>query len=186
MNTKQYSKPFSRWCGSTWFDYATKPEYKALLRAICEQPFDDLPRMILADWLEEYGTTEATEKASSIREPARVGQLVSPVSPGGSAMCVSRGFVSMVRCTRLFFEEHAAKLVVQHPIERWEIIDAEPHRVLDGLYYWSVFNYWRLFQWATYTTREDAIADLNRACFHIARERAGLPRINQHTPTNLP
>lgn len=35
------------------------PEYRALLRAVLESPHDDLPRLVLADWLDEHdGATE--------------------------------------------------------------------------------------------------------------------------------
>lgn len=33
----------------------------AFLRAICENPEDDLPRLVFADWLEEHGETEQAE-----------------------------------------------------------------------------------------------------------------------------
>jgi uncharacterized protein (TIGR02996 family) len=34
---------------------------QGLLEAICDQPEDDAPRLVLADWLEEYGTTPADQ-----------------------------------------------------------------------------------------------------------------------------
>ena len=33
----------------------------ALLRAVCESPDDDTPRLVLADWLEENGEPERAE-----------------------------------------------------------------------------------------------------------------------------
>lgn len=38
---------------------AMPPERLALLKAILENPDDDLPRLVFADWLEENGTTDA-------------------------------------------------------------------------------------------------------------------------------
>lgn len=42
-------------------DYRTHPEYRALLAAVCAAPGDDLPRLVLADWLEEHGKEERSE-----------------------------------------------------------------------------------------------------------------------------
>lgn len=39
-------------------DYTTHPEYLALLQAVLHNPADDLPRLVMADWLEENGETE--------------------------------------------------------------------------------------------------------------------------------
>jgi uncharacterized protein (TIGR02996 family) len=38
---------------------ATAPQVLALLRDIKEHPEDDTPRLVLADWLQEFGTTES-------------------------------------------------------------------------------------------------------------------------------
>ena len=37
------------------------PSDEAFLHAICENPQDDAPRLIYADWLEEHGQLERTE-----------------------------------------------------------------------------------------------------------------------------
>ncbi len=42
-------------------DYTTHPEYIALLAAVRANPADDLPREVLADWLEEHGETKRAE-----------------------------------------------------------------------------------------------------------------------------
>lgn len=42
-------------------DVYDHPEYRALLAAVCAAPDDDLPRMVLADWLEENGEGERAE-----------------------------------------------------------------------------------------------------------------------------
>lgn len=42
-------------------DYTTHPQYLALLEAVLANPADDLPRLVLADWLEEHGQTERAE-----------------------------------------------------------------------------------------------------------------------------
>jgi uncharacterized protein (TIGR02996 family) len=34
---------------------------EALLRAVCENPDDDTPRLVFADWLEEHGEPFCTE-----------------------------------------------------------------------------------------------------------------------------
>lgn len=42
-------------------DYTTDPEYIALLRTILENPEDDAPRLIIADFIEEHGDQERAE-----------------------------------------------------------------------------------------------------------------------------
>ncbi len=37
------------------------PQYRALLAAVCAAPGDDLPRLVLADWLDEHGEHERAE-----------------------------------------------------------------------------------------------------------------------------
>src|SRR5687768_1025238 len=36
-------------------------EREALLRTVCENPDDDLPRLVFADWLDEHGEPERAE-----------------------------------------------------------------------------------------------------------------------------
>jgi uncharacterized protein (TIGR02996 family) len=55
---------------------------KAFLQAIAETPDDDAPRLVYADWLEEYGTSEADRaRAELIRAQCRAAAL----PPGDSA-----------------------------------------------------------------------------------------------------
>lgn len=42
-------------------DYRDHPEFTALLAAVRASPADDLPRLVLADWLEEKGEAERAE-----------------------------------------------------------------------------------------------------------------------------
>lgn len=44
-----------------FFDNTPMTDRDALLRAICENPDDDAPRLIYADWLDEYGRSEDAE-----------------------------------------------------------------------------------------------------------------------------
>lgn len=39
----------------------TDPRHAAFLRVICEAPWDDMPRLIYADWLTENGHEERAE-----------------------------------------------------------------------------------------------------------------------------
>jgi uncharacterized protein (TIGR02996 family) len=48
----------SIWGGVIVADYRDHPEYRALLAAVKAAPGDDLPRLVLADWLEENGEAE--------------------------------------------------------------------------------------------------------------------------------
>ena len=48
-------------------DRGTRPEVLAFLRDIKENPEDDVPRLILADWLEEHGDEHDAARAELIR-----------------------------------------------------------------------------------------------------------------------
>jgi uncharacterized protein (TIGR02996 family) len=41
--------------------YTDRPEWAAFLQAIIENPADDLPRLVLCDWLDELGETDRSE-----------------------------------------------------------------------------------------------------------------------------
>ena len=43
------------------------PDYRALLAGVCETPDDDLPRLVLADWLDELGDAASAARAEFIR-----------------------------------------------------------------------------------------------------------------------
>lgn len=76
------------------------------IRAICERPEDDLPRLVFADWLEENGESE---RAKVIRDQIESGESEtfgglkrSGTEPHDWPWCqtytIRRGFVSTVRC----------------------------------------------------------------------------------------
>ena len=48
-------------------------EWEALMRAVCANPDDDLPRLVLADWLDENGEPE---RAEFIRVQCRLSSLL--------------------------------------------------------------------------------------------------------------
>src|SRR5262245_47579116 len=52
-------------------------DHDALLRAICEYPRDDLPRLVYADWLDEHGEPE---RAAFIRTDIAADRL-DPFDP---------------------------------------------------------------------------------------------------------
>jgi uncharacterized protein (TIGR02996 family) len=54
---------------------AQRPEVLAFLQAIKEQPEDDTPRLVLADWLEENGGTDDQARAELIRTQVELAHL---------------------------------------------------------------------------------------------------------------
>jgi uncharacterized protein (TIGR02996 family) len=46
---------------------STPPELAALLRAVCDSPHDDAPRLVAADWLDEHGSPADLARAELIR-----------------------------------------------------------------------------------------------------------------------
>lgn len=93
-------------------------EQEALLRAVLERPEDDLPRLILADYLEETGEPANVARAESMRIMLTKGWTTYNLYGGVSFLfclysngvylekpdrctsaTVSRGFISRIECT---------------------------------------------------------------------------------------
>src|SRR5215831_2557248 len=108
--------------------------HAALLRAILEQPEDDLPRLALADYLDEQGGKADREYAQFIREQIATGTVCDDWNIGAALVItgavasagpwlrigratVRRGFVAAVTLSTAAFVEHAAALFVAAPLE---------------------------------------------------------------------
>jgi uncharacterized protein (TIGR02996 family) len=68
--------------------YADCDDWKALHRAVCERPDDDLPRLVAADWLEEWGTPETEARATFVRAQVRLAALAAGGQGEPTAECV--------------------------------------------------------------------------------------------------
>lgn len=53
--------------------YESDPEYVALARRMEQNPHDDLPRLMLADWIEEH---DDPERATNIRRSVEFSRLL--------------------------------------------------------------------------------------------------------------
>jgi uncharacterized protein (TIGR02996 family) len=113
-------------------------EQQALLRTIFDNPDDDAPRLVYADWLEERGDLDNTARAHLIRRQIALGaepdQL--PASqhndPQGPLAAVEerctpkwlrsgravwdRGFIREARCDTAAWADHANEILSEHPI----------------------------------------------------------------------
>lgn len=76
-------------------DYATHPDYIALLRGVCEDPADDLPRLVLADYLDENGHGD---RAELIRVQVEIGSMHWA---RGGGVCMVPGFAPPPELRRL-------------------------------------------------------------------------------------
>lgn len=56
-------------------NYLQHPTYLALLAAVIASPTDDLPRLALCDWLDEFGSEEAAIRSQFIRDQIHTDQL---------------------------------------------------------------------------------------------------------------
>src|SRR4051812_15377676 len=78
---------------------------QALLRAICDDPADDLPRLAYADWLEEQGDDAGRARAAFIR--AQVERARRPV---GEAR-----WLELADREELLWEAHAERWLAEGP-----------------------------------------------------------------------
>jgi uncharacterized protein (TIGR02996 family) len=114
-----------------------------LLRAVCEDPADDLLRLVLADSLDDQGEDF---RASFIREQIRTGEVRDDWNVGAAlivttgvadslgllgvgAATVRRGFVHTVTLPLSAWMKHGPAVVLAAPVEAVVLADKEPdHR----------------------------------------------------------
>lgn len=128
---------------------------RALYRAIIESPFDDAPRLVYADWQDEYGDPNFAEFirlqiAEHRKSPARAfitareSELLAvpgnagwyPVRP--IKMLVVRGFPSVCEKVTTAGWYDAALLCGVHPVTKIDLSDRSPEPIENGqLYRWN-------------------------------------------------
>ena len=145
----------------THAELADSDDYLALLRGVCWRPDDDVPRLVLADWLEENGFGD---RAEFVRESVAFDAMGFPDGPcvegcacGGvgarlgrttaergdewagaafgpaviSELVWHRGFVSEVTLTQADFLTHAAAIFSRHPVTTVTLTGVAPANVID-------------------------------------------------------
>ena len=124
-------------------------EEAALLRAIRDTPDDDLPRLALADWLDENGVPERAEFLRTQVELARLphddprrseledrehdllaeneahwlGDLAA--ADGLHEWEFERGFLTEIAATPFCLAEHAPAVFATNPVRRWRVMSSE-------------------------------------------------------------
>lgn len=95
----------------------------ALIRAVCENPDDDLPRLVFADWCEENGELE---RAEFIRIMCRLEELYTAIDRGAGETAVTemnrldpRAWELWQRHGRTWFEELPKLPGIPWPDGRW-------------------------------------------------------------------
>lgn len=136
------------------FNYIDHPTFRALLAAVKASPRDNLPRLVLADWLDENGAVERAffirrqigyrsphwtgrrDPSGSARWPA---SKLSPAERGFAndeypdfdldGLVFVRGFLTGVRCLPEVWTAdtgEAERLVADHPLNRVQLVGVEP------------------------------------------------------------
>jgi uncharacterized protein (TIGR02996 family) len=104
-------------------------EQQALLRTILENPDDDAPRLVYADWLDERGDADNFGRARLIRlqiagQDPEVELLEQADNRWvadwlrGKKATWARGFIQEVQCESADWVEHADEVLMEHPIKR--------------------------------------------------------------------
>lgn len=175
------------------------------LRTILDDPFDDTPRLVYADWLEEYGGD--WRRAEFIRCNVKLLVTTTNFQPrhwlGFDAAEVNcswqRGFVFKVSCSTPDFLRHAETLFSSQPITEVELTDKDPLGP-GGSFHEPGWGFgqeegddvprWRLPEClmthlrprpprCIYVTREKGLAALSNACVSYGRDLAGLPPLKE-------
>ncbi len=143
-------------------------EHPGLLADILENPGDDTPRLVYADWLEDHGQDAAgrfirrqiQNDGAPLVPLSWIGDTVRAMIPsrtlagmhgraiirpavyedGSPQVEYRRGFIHTVRCPLAAWEQHGPSLVARHPIQRVEATDAagESHARANQNCPWSV------------------------------------------------
>ncbi len=144
-------------------------EREALLRAVCESPDDDVPRLVFADWLEENGEAERAEfiraEIELDRQPGypddfgieyeRLNdKLTAYLSKwewrrelaiyGDVEVVWRRGFAEIIRCDTQEWLGSAAAVLSSHPVRTVEFIDAEDAAYIELIHEYGDPITWRL------------------------------------------
>jgi uncharacterized protein (TIGR02996 family) len=144
-------------------------EREALLRAVCENPDDDLPRLVFADWLEEQGELERAEfirgEVELDRQPGYPddfgpehdklnSQLFAylltwtwrrDLAIGGDVEVVwARGIANILRCNSREWLASAEAVLNSHPLRVIEFDDTEELSCLEIRHEPARSNPWRL------------------------------------------
>jgi uncharacterized protein (TIGR02996 family) len=142
--------------------YAAHPDYRALLLSVLESPADDLPRLVLADWLEEHDEPERARRIRfmcahprkwfrilyDLEHGVRAGLdeytdqwveadddwSLGPAGAGWRGIYWHRGFVAGVRFSLAdWYRVDTGPVVVRlHPIEHVRATDRRPMRYDPG------------------------------------------------------
>lgn len=180
---------------------------KALRRAVLDRPFDDAPRLIFADWLDEHGKANLAARI-------RYG-VANPEEYFTGAVCVRhprhlafpvrfvRGLVGHVRGRLWDLRRSSRSLFSRYPITtvrcqrdgglwpeareggRWMWYDydlhAHPHADI-GMVGMYLADYegsgGAINRWWAYPNRLAAWRDLEEAIVHMGRVDAGLPALD--------
>jgi len=118
------------------------------------------------------------------------------VTGPGITLCLRRGFIDEIHCTLAEFMVHAQTIALTHPVRKWVLTDVREYQGLNGVSLWdhetfaikspepnmrsiprSLFRYLRRGKRfkadrgpIRYKSSALAIADLQQACYHYARE----------------
>ena len=109
---------------------------QALYQAILDNPADDLPRLVFADWLEEHGGQKGFVRAEFIRDSVRLFPVLPRTNIGtdgnlfamlpveeralanhGHGLCWHRGFLGQMAKPSGWWLEYGAWAIRQFPIE---------------------------------------------------------------------
>lgn len=116
----------------------TEPD--AFLQAICEQPWDDTPRLMFADWLTERGDPRGDEIRAAIADPHRGCYTATPAMtwefrtgagaeyfpPEDWTLQTRGGFVEVVHLPTAAWLEWGPRLVAKVPLREVRLTDRMP------------------------------------------------------------
>ena len=169
----------------------------SFLEAIREDPADDVPRLVFADWLEDGGEYDRSEfirvqcelargvrdRGRSVELLTRLRQLIQlhrekwlgPLAPLAPDAIFERGFVDTIRISASLFLDHVEAIFTHHPIRKIRFERA--HRILSDLVACPHIAALDALDLRDEPLRDDGLAILGR-CRHLGRLKTlDLPRI---------
>lgn len=176
--------------------HAIESDRDAFLRAIVDNPDDDTPRLVFADWLMEHGETEEAERIwYGVKNPKEI--VVSKWALGEwvlgePILRYNRGLAVSASALCTVWIKKGPQIIAEHPlISRVDLRDKEPWPGLSTMWSWFGFGIDPVRRWylpdhifkrlrktekytlaaKIYETRGEALDALSDACIDYAKTK---------------
>lgn len=178
---------------------ATETDHAAFIRAICEDPDSNAPRLVYCDWLEEQSNHMCWQRALFIRRligggyacPTNVADTYEydQTIPDVRSIAWIDGFIGRIEINFDDWMEHGKEIVLSHPIREVQITNKWPTKfaTVDRWYFstatelpeeWFGGEKEEYQKIKVFTSEQESCQWLNAKCLSHARDLAGIYKVS--------